>query len=675
MATLPRIMYVEDEADIRQVAEFALEDDFELLFCASGEEALEKALAFQPELILLDVMMPGMDGPTTLAHLRKLPALNETPAVFLTAKVQPNEVEGYKKLGAIEVIAKPFDATKLSEKLKKILQLSTPKANQEQSKLEALQQTYTLELPAKLAGIEQSWKAVQHNHQDLNASQTLNQQIHNLAGSAGTFGFSRLSIWAKKIEISLKKFSLHNQPGNEEYHAINEHLKELKTLVEQGPDNQQNLETKIPSKAAMVKHDHEKKLVYVIAGELFLAKELASQLKYFGYNILALDDLNQAINTVNEKFPAAVILDFQEHEHLLTSTDLPPQLIELSTKNIPIIFVSDMDNWQTRLTVARIGGDAYLTKPVDFNEMLDHLDLLTSWRETDSYRVLVVDDMEVLAEHYTAVLSSAGMQVDLINQPSELLERIKTFKPELILMDIYMPNCSGLEAAKVIRQKEELLSIPIVFLSTEIDSTKQLAALKLGGDDFLQKPITNGHLIAAVSTRIERFRKLRSYMHHDSLTGLLNHVTIKLQLEAELQRKARKQSELVFGMLDIDLFKEVNDQYGHPAGDLVIKNLSRLLLERLRKSDIVGRYGGEEFAVILPDTPLASAVALLDDLREQFSQVTYRHQGQEFSCSFSAGLATASEASDGNALIRAADAALYEAKEAGRNCIRSSELE
>ncbi len=120
-----KLLYVEDEADIREIAEFALEDEgFDIVFCASGEEALEKAVDFQPEVILLDVMMPGMDGPTTLKNLRTIPGLEKTPVIFLTAKVQPNEIQNFIALGAIDVIPKPFDPMTLADKIHETLNRS-----------------------------------------------------------------------------------------------------------------------------------------------------------------------------------------------------------------------------------------------------------------------------------------------------------------------------------------------------------------------------------------------------------------------------------------------------------------------------------------------------------------------------------------------------------------------
>jgi len=120
--TLKKILYVEDEADIQKIAKLALESvgGFEVLICGSGTEALEKAEDFGPDILLLDVMMPGMDGPDTLVELKKIESLKDTPSVFLTAKAMPAEVERYKELGALGVIPKPFDPMQLADKVKEI---------------------------------------------------------------------------------------------------------------------------------------------------------------------------------------------------------------------------------------------------------------------------------------------------------------------------------------------------------------------------------------------------------------------------------------------------------------------------------------------------------------------------------------------------------------------------
>jgi len=193
--------------------------------------------------------------------------------------------------------------------------------------------------------------------------------------------------------------------------------------------------------------------------------------------------------------------------------------------------------------------------------------------------------------------------------------------------------------------------------------------MQFGADDFLTKPIQPEHLVSSVTSRVRRYRILRTFMVRDSLTGLLNHVKTKEELDTEIMRAQRQKNSVVFAMIDIDFFKKVNDTYGHPTGDKVIKSISRLLQQRLRKSDVVGRYGGEEFAVILKDTDAASAFATLDDIRKAFEKISQHSDKGDFSVTFSCGLAEFPKFSNSTEITNAADRALYEAKAAGRNCV------
>ena len=237
----------------------------------------------------------------------------------------------------------------------------------------------------------------------------------------------------------------------------------------------------------------------------------------------------------------------------------------------------------------------------------------------------------------------------------------------MILLDMYMPDYSGMELAQIIRQMEQFLSIPIVFLSAETDKDKQLEALGIGGDDFLTKPIQPAHLVSSVTTRIERYRKMRTLMIHDGLTGLLNHSTTKERLSQEFERARRQNESLAFAMLDMDHFKLVNDTYGHTSGDRVLKSLAHMLRQRLRGSDTIGRFGGEEFAVIFPDTDEKRALGVMRELGEAFAKIHHYVGGQEFTVTFSCGVAAYPDFDGIDALNEAADSALYAAKAAGRN--------
>ncbi len=342
---------------------------------------------------------------------------------------------------------------------------------------------------------------------------------------------------------------------------------------------------------------------------------------------------------------------------------------------LPVVFMSTRDDIEARLQAVRAGGLAYFTKPFDVGLLIDQLDTLTSSEPPDHYRVLVVDDEAPMTSFYRAVLEAAGMEVATLNDPMAVMSEMVSFMPEIILMDLYMPGCSGLELAQMIRQQESYVSMPIVYLSAESDRERQLKAMSAGGDDFLTKPIDPAHLVSAVTSRVERWRTLRSFMVRDSLTGLLNHTRTNEELEVEIARARRTQSNLIYAMIDIDFFKNVNDSYGHPTGDRVIKGLARLLQQRLRKVDIVGRVGGEEFAAIMIDTNAENAIRVLDEMRQHFAGVVHFSDTAEFSVTFSCGAADFSEFGDSNSLREAADRALYKAKGEGRNKVVLAEAE
>ncbi|MCL2022059.1 MAG: diguanylate cyclase [Betaproteobacteria bacterium] len=291
--------------------------------------------------------------------------------------------------------------------------------------------------------------------------------------------------------------------------------------------------------------------------------------------------------------------------------------------------------------------------------------------QEESYRVLVVEDSKTAAQSIRRSLESHGVEVYTLNTPSHVLQVIRNFQPDLILMDMYMPYCTGVEALRVIRQHDEFLSIPVVYLSGETDVGLQVAALRLGGDQFLTKPHNPVLMNAVVKSKIERYRALRRMMQNDSLTGLLNHTSSKKAL-ADALKNMPEEYCLDVVMLDIDHFKQINDAHGHAVGDQVIRSLAWLLKQRLRQGDIVGRYGGEEFVLGLVGRIPGGALESLDHIREDFNRISFNGaNGASFTVSFSAGLVSQEKTNERwleNVLERA-DNALYQAKSQGRNRI------
>jgi len=323
------------------------------------------------------------------------------------------------------------------------------------------------------------------------------------------------------------------------------------------------------------------------------------------------------------------------------------------------------------ITVAllRAGADAAIQAEQETITVLGRvLDLLQS-QEQEAHRVLVVEDSPTAVAMIQRSLAQHGIDSHPIGNPQQLLSAVEHYRPDLVLMDMYMPHCTGVEATRVLRQLPAYQSLPVVYLSSETDMGMQVEALRLGGDQFLTKPCNPVLLAAVVKTKIERYREMQRHSQHDSLTGLLNHSAAKGKLHQLVMSLENSGEHLCVAMLDIDHFKSVNDIYGHPVGDQVIRSLAWLLKGRLRSSDILGRYGGEEFIVVLRNAGLDEAEAVLDCIRADFATLPHAHASGTLRASFSAGIACYPDRLTANDLTQAADEALLEAKRKGRNRI------
>lgn len=266
-------------------------------------------------------------------------------------------------------------------------------------------------------------------------------------------------------------------------------------------------------------------------------------------------------------------------------------------------------------------------------------------------------------------LVNADIIVSKIAFSSEIYKQLNHVGAELILLIGLLTN-DLLSIISQIRQQKDYLNIPLIVMSPPQEIMVQLNALSLEIDGFISLPIQNESFISMIKTRIMRARSLGTQMIRDSLTGLLNHARIIEQLEVEIARAQRDNTPLSFAMIDIDHFKTINDLHGHIAGDNVIKNLANLFEQRLRKSDSIGRYGGDEFAIILPESTALTVYPMLMHIKNSFSHFQHNAHGTNFTTTFSVGIANLSPSiTDAPALIQAADDALYQAKNQNRDQI------
>jgi diguanylate cyclase (GGDEF)-like protein len=463
---------------------------------------------------------------------------------------------------------------------------------------------------------------------------------------------------------------------------LNGRLKQLTSEEEQASPNIvqriiQSLETILERVKTVGQHTEQQlipeHLILILSDREDDSLQMTEQLRYFGFDASAFNELESLKIAIPALQPSALLVQLS-FAGLNKGEDEPPlSLPDFLGASLPMVFVSDKGDLASRLFAVRAGAHAFFYGQLEYQELVEALDNLLTTSDQSPFRILIVDDSKTQSSFLNATLHKAVMTTKVINDPLSITEALIEFRPELILLDLYMPGCSGQELASVIRQQGAYVSVPIVFLSAESDNLKQRNAMALGGDDFLTKPVDPAALIASVKNRTLRSRALKTQMVRDSLTGLLKHSRVLEQLDLEISRALRHGTNLCFAMLDIDHFKQVNDNYGHPTGDRVIKILARLLSQRLRKSDTIGRYGGEEFAIIFPQTDPETVLNILNEIRENFGKIAHRHEDGDFFVKLSGGLAFINlKTNTLDGLCKAADDALYEAKRSGRNKIVST---
>ncbi|MBE9060635.1 response regulator [cf. Phormidesmis sp. LEGE 11477] len=348
---------------------------------------------------------------------------------------------------------------------------------------------------------------------------------------------------------------------------------------------------------------------------------------------------------------------------------------------MPIVVISDQDTLAARVQVVRSGGGIFLPKPVDAAQIVETVAHTASKYQPPDVRIVALDDNPQTLLHLQSLLDDWGFQLTLLSRPAQLWQVLEQTLPDLLILDLEMPQFNGIEICQVIRSDPRTAQIPILFLSAHTAPAIVRQVFEAGADDYISKPVFGPELIGRISNRLERLRLLRQLAEIDSLTGLSRRRQSEKTLERLLRLSARQGVSLCMALLDLDNFKQINDCYGHDVGDQVLKVFGEYLRKAFRGEDVVARWGGEEFVVGLYNVSRQQAMQRLNALRESFGQHVFQarlsaasrtNSLPQFRVSLSGGMATSP--ADGEtieALYRHADQALYQAKTAGRDQIRT----
>jgi two-component system, cell cycle response regulator len=443
-----------------------------------------------------------------------------------------------------------------------------------------------------------------------------------------------------------------------------------------------------------------KRKILVVDDEKRNVKLLSAYLLADGFQPIEAFNGLQAIELTEAENPDVILLDimmpnmngFEVTEHLKNNP---------KTRHIPIVLVTSLDGSDNRVKGLSIGADEFLTKPINRSELLARVRALQRMKQmqqelqnrrqiiasissniiekhAEQKHVLLVEDDDVLCKHIIKVLTPAGFKITLADSLVSAREQISMQAPDIVLLDRVLPDGEGLILLTELKSNSIYSDLPVIIITALDDLEQKIAGIECGADDYLIKPVEHNELLARVRAGVRRYvtttnlKRDLAEAQKNTVTDQLTTVRNRYYLDTDLDyrcEQAKRYPERSFAilMIDIDLFKSINDIYGHLAGDNVLRIVANQLQKDARTADIVTRYGGEEFCVVLPETDMNEAHVIAERMRHSVESLKFTALGDQ-SVTISIGVAVFESSSDEVvSLIARADKAMYSAKESGRN--------
>ncbi|MGA9228454.1 MAG: diguanylate cyclase [Mesobacillus sp.] len=287
--------------------------------------------------------------------------------------------------------------------------------------------------------------------------------------------------------------------------------------------------------------------------------------------------------------------------------------------------------------------------------------------------IQIIDDDVSMLILLKEALEENGWMVIANTEPEKAASQYYDMQPDCLVIDVDLPSKNGFQLLEDIQQHNHKQFIPKVITSIQNDRKTRMNAYESGADDFIEKPIDIEEFIVRINRQLQRKQIFDQSVMIDELTQIYNRRFLSDLLERYIKDYERSGVPFSVSLLDLDYFKNINDQYGHLTGDKVLETFASFLKENIRSTDSVFRYGGEEFVILFPRTNDEEAKEVVKRILDEFSKVTFMEHGDHFNISFSAGIYMANNHEEGSVeILKKADQALYEAKENGRACVESA---
>ncbi|MET0050452.1 MAG: EAL domain-containing protein [Candidatus Thiodiazotropha sp.] len=472
-----------------------------------------------------------------------------------------------------------------------------------------LMSSFLHQVPGRVSAILENWHQLVHSDWKGDLLNTLIERITTLSDSGEKFGVHQIAHSGRSLISHLSDYhGTGLKPQHDDVVALDGLIHAFKDASIQACNHQaeamaSQTDEHAKSSTAQVAHDDHK--VFLLGIEETQAAGIIRNLQALNFDVTLLDSPEQIIHhyEINPNDASFLI----SHTCMLSKLFPESKTGGLWNKNnglpgLPVAFIADSADLKTRLAAIRVDASAYWSQPIDPFVVAKRVDELCSRHSHAKYRVLIVEDDPAQADFADAILSKAQFDCRIVTDPLKVLDTLHEFRPDLILMDLYMPEASGTELTAVIREQNEFVDIPIVFLSGEQDLDKQLSALSFGGEDFLSKPIAPKHLIRTVTNRIRRARQLSHRFQGDKtsekVSGLHSRHFLLERLDALLISEAALDEITGVYYLQIDKPEELIASVGIGGLDVVLAEVAKHLKKKLQPQDILTRFGDNSLGLL-----------------------------------------------------------------------------
>ncbi|MBV9774818.1 MAG: response regulator [Gemmatimonadetes bacterium] len=619
-------------------------------------------------LLVLDAGLPGLPAMDLLRHARTLPTAESVPVIYC-ARGRPDARESQalvSRLAVDHILLHPIDPEELLRCMAAMLGMTPEKepapAADSRTQLSAavtgLWERFRGTVLGRVDAVEDAAIALLEGRLDEELRRHATREAHKLAGSVGTFGFAEGSRIAREIEGMLEGSA---PLGQGEALRLSELAVALRAELERP-----HAQREVPAPAAAEEDDRP--LLLVVDDDAELVERLSMEASGRDLRVESVAGIREARRAVARRRPDVVLLSLSSGEGADDGLAFLEQLADGSPP-VPAVVLTEQTTFTDRVEVARRGGRGFLQKPVPPARVVDTLQQVLQRSAAGETKILAVDDDPQILAAIRALLEGRGLRVSTLDDPLQFWETLERTAPDLLMLDVDMPHLSGIELCRVVRNDPRWSGLPILFLTARVDAQTVERVFSAGADDYVSKPFVGPELVTRINNRLDRIHLHRTLAETDPLTGVANRRRSEEVISHFLRLASRQQKPLSVAVIDLDLFKQVNDRHGHAVGDEVLQRMAKLLLRAFRAEDVVARWGGEEFVIGMFGMDKGDGVQRLTQVLARTAEEEFEGaEGARFAVTFSAGIAEfPADGADLASLYRAADAALYQAKAGGRN--------